>query len=188
MKSEEEPLKINFTGEVTDKEFELMHKIFGEKLKTTKPAWWSTIIISLVGIAGILLVYGIINFFLVGAQVLYHKPDNDKINEMKSYLDTTKAEIDKFETNLPILQQRIEVMKAEMDRLKTTGNLYQYNNMINSFNSLLVNYKSDYQTYEKDIAEYNQKVAEYNDLAKRIGIKVYYILIPRIGKATPVGE
>jgi hypothetical protein len=52
----------------------------------------------LIGIAGIVVVYGVLNLILVGGQSLWHSGDNKKLDQLKAELETENVEIERYES------------------------------------------------------------------------------------------
>lgn len=119
---------------------------------------------SIIGILGIILVYGVINIVLVGAQDFWHSGDQSKLDALKQELQTKKSDIDTLEAN-------INSEKSTMDEYQANGDVTDYNSLVDDYNSKLAEDQSD-------VNDYNSIVQQANDLSNKIGGTWYVVPIP----------
>lgn len=129
-------------------------------------------------IVGLVVVFGVINLALWGAQELYHREDTKKINEIELYLADEKRSIDELETKINSEETEIEQRENELHRLKSLGYIDEYNAGVDNFNYLLSAYKHDLDNYNAKLTAYNTKVDEANTLIGKSGSRWYLIPIP----------
>lgn len=132
----------------------------------------------------LVLIFGVINFVLWGAQELYHKEDTQRIKIIEAQLEADQRDIDSLEAKIALEEAEIERKQKQLDRYKYLGSIDEYNNGVNDFNYLLAVYKSDLNAYNNKLTSYNQKVDEVNTLIKKSGSRWYLIPIPLPGKTT----
>lgn len=129
-------------------------------------------------IIGLVVVFGVINLALWGAQELYHREDTKKINEIESYLEDERRSIDALEAKINSEEAQLEGHESELNRLKSLGYIDEYNDGVDNFNSLLSAYKRDLDSYNAKLTVYNTKVDEANALIEKSGSRWYLIPIP----------
>ena len=116
------------------------------------------------GLIGLILIYGVGNAVLVGAQNLFSSGDQNKLNNLQQELQTKK-------TSISVLGYRIDAEKSNMDQEKANGDSVDYNAQVDDYNSKLAEYQSN-------IDDYNNTVQQANDLSKKIGGTWYIVPIP----------
>lgn len=133
----------------------------------------------IISIVGLIIVYGLLNLVLGGAQDLWHKGDTDKLQVIETYLKNSKLEIDALEQSLAESGTELESKETELNSYKENGDTDLYNAGVDDFNALLSSYKTDLQKYNSLITTYNQKIEEGNELIKKTGSRWYVVPIPR---------
>jgi len=129
-------------------------------------------------IIGFVVVFGVINLVLWGAQELYYRGDTQQVKEVETWLNSERRAIDALEAKINTSEAEIDRRERELDRLKTLGYISQYNAGVDGFNFLLSAYKRDVDTYNAKLTAYNAKVDEANALIKKSGTRWYLIPIP----------
>lgn len=129
-------------------------------------------------IIGLVVVFGIINLVLWGAQELYYRGDTKKVNEIEVYLEGERLSIDALEAKINSEEAEIEQRENKLNRLKSLGYIDEYNAGVDNFNYLLSAYKRDLDNYNAKLTTYNTKVDEANTLIGKSGSRWYLIPIP----------
>ena len=129
-------------------------------------------------IIGFVVVFGIINLVLWGAQELYYHGDTQQVKEIEVWLDNERRSIDALEVKINSTEVEVDRRENELNRLKALGYINQYNTGVDSFNFLLSTYKRDVDSYNAKLTAYNAKVDEANALIKKSGTRWYLIPIP----------
>jgi len=161
-----------------------------------------------VGLISVVLVYVVINIFLVGGQKLWHYGDQKRLDELKEILNTEKVNIESLEKELKNMEQCLDTYTIRINKLKSDiqlienryprgipSNIYNnyiqlindYNSLVDTYNSTLNKYNSKYEDYSHQIDKYNAMVVEANNLAKKIGTTWYVVPVPIPGVKTHEG-
>jgi len=132
----------------------------------------------IMGIIKLVVVFGVINAILWGAQELYWHKDTKKINEIEVYLENEKQTIGTLEAKINLTEAEIGRKESQLNSYKSLGYIDEYNTGVDDFNYLLSIYKQDLDTYNSKLTSYNAKVDEVNALIKKSGSRWYIIPIP----------
>lgn len=131
----------------------------------------------------IILIFGLINLVLYGAQELYYSGDTKRINQIDQELEKEKEAIAILEDKLANTKEEIKQKDIELEKYKSSGFIDEYNNGVSGFNALLNTYNKDLDDYNKMIKFYNNKVEEENLLIEKSGSRWYLIPIPLPSKS-----
>lgn len=128
------------------------------------------------GLIGIVVLYGVVNFVLVGGRKLWHRGDQAKLDTLKTSLASENSRIDSLETQLKSLEADIRKSESYINSIDQYSS--DYNNLVDQYNAKISRYNSLYSDYENSINQYNTHVNEANELAKKIGSTWYIVPIP----------
>lgn len=129
-------------------------------------------------IIGFVVIFGVINLVLWGAQELYHREDTQQIKQIEAGLEGERRSIDALEAKINSAEAELDRRESELNHLKTIGYTSQYNAGVDSFNFFLSAYKRDVDNYNAKLTAYNAKIDEANTLIKKSGTRWYLIPIP----------
>jgi hypothetical protein len=132
--------------------------------------WKSTLLRWIISIAGIVIIYVVINGVFVGAQNMLNNEDRSKLEQMVEELKSESAVIDTMEQQLTTQDNELTEWNAQINQ-ETDENMHtilviQYNEKVEVYNLL-------YNQYDAKITAYNQKVNEAKALSDKIGGKWY---------------
>jgi flagellar biosynthesis chaperone FliJ len=160
---------------------------------------FSRLIRGIVSLAGIIVVYGVINLVFVGGQKLWHHSDHAKFDLLKAQLESEKLAISNAEARLQGFEDEMTRMEAQIESLESriestdrrypsgvpseiyasyNGSVSQYNELVDQHNSLLQNYNTLYPVYAARVDAYNEKVKKANIISKNIGGTWIIVPIP----------
>lgn len=144
-----------------------------------------------------------LNLILVGAQELWHRGDNAKLDLLKMQLKSEREIIGSAETKLEGLEASVKRLESEasdlngsIGRLETQypqgvpSALYaayersvsDYNRLVGQRSAALATYSATYDNYSAQLDAYNEKVKAANALAERVGGTWYVVPIPVPGR------
>ncbi len=152
-------------------------------------------------LVGVVVVYGVVNLFLVGGQELYHHGDKMAFDSLKQILETERASIRRAETELQAISSAINSGESEINRLKTgliaiegrypggipsavytaySRDVDRHNALARSYNASLARYKTLYAGYSAQVNRFNTMVDQANALANRVGSTWYIVPVPGV--------
>jgi len=153
-----------------------------QETKSKQFGWTKRPLAILGSIAGVVLVYLIVNAILVGAQNMGHSDEKAQLEDYKIELKDEKENILSAKEELEAVQAKAESLKEEIDGYEADypygipEELYgDYEMIVEDYNGLVDDYDAMRIDYEGQIDDYNEKVDTANDLAEEVGSTWYIV-------------
>ncbi|PGK51841.1 hypothetical protein CN918_29045 [Priestia megaterium] len=153
-----------------------------QETKRKRLGWTKRPLAIFFSIAGVILIYIIVNAILIGVQNMSHSDEKAQLEKYKTELKEEKEDILSAEEELKAVQAKAESLKEEVDGYEIDypqgipEELYgDYEMLVDEYNGLVDEFDTMNIDYEDQIEGYNKKVETANDLAEEVGSTWYIV-------------
>jgi len=145
---------------------------------TSTQRWYRKPLGLLASLAGLVVVFGLINLVFVGGQEALHHGDQSRLDTLKTELTTEKAQLESLSATITSEESYLTTTGKQMDTYKANGQISAYNSLVDPYNSTYDAYVANINQYNASLPSYNAKAEEANKLAKNIGSTYYIVPLP----------